>query len=410
MRGESSGKGPHVLLIHQLFVTGDEAGGTRHFELSKSLIDEGYTVSVVSSPVSYLSGQRAASIDPDLPDGMSLTRCPVYSPKGGSFFGRVLSFLSFMVLSLFAGLRVRNVDVVWGTTPPIFQAPTAWLIARLKRVPFVLEVRDLWPDFAVELGVLKNPILIRIAKALERFLYRSADLLVVNSPGFVEHICREGGHRERIILVANGVDPAGFDPEADGSHVREEFGLGDRFVSLYAGAHGIPNDLEVVLRAAREAEAEDGVFLFVGAGRDYERLQGLAAEWALGNVIFAGVRPKSEMRDYLAAADVCIAILQPLPLFNTTYPNKVFDYMAAGRPVVLAIDGVIRAVVEEAGAGTYVAPGDPEALLQAVRAYRLSPELAQRHGSSGRTAAVHRFHRALQAQHLEEALSDLIAP
>ena len=401
-----SGSGRHILLVHQLFVAGDQAGGTRHFELARELGGEGDRVTVVTSPVSYLSG-KPKPIATDLPAGLRIRRASLLLGGSGGFVARVISFLSFMVSSFWTGLRVRDVDLVWGTTPPIFQAPTAWLLARMKGVPFVLEVRDLWPDFAVELGVLKSPVLIRMAKGLERFLYEKADLILVNSPGFEEHVRREGG--KNVVLVANGVDPTQFAPEDDGAAVRAERGWGERFVSLYAGAHGIPNDLDVVLDAAAAAEDDDGLFAFVGAGREVERLRQRADELGLRNVEFVGARPKSEMAGFLAAADVCIAILQPLPLFRTTYPNKVFDYMAAGRPVVLAIDGVIRRVVDEANGGTFVLPGDADALLAAIRAYRLDPDLRREHGQAGRSAVLGSFTRAKQAQALRQSFLELLA-
>ena len=346
----------HVLLIHQLFATGDEAGGTRHFEIVRRWVAAGDQVTVATSPENYLT--NASTPPPEgLPAGLKVVRVGAasgWASAGHAFAARVAVFLRFAVAALRAGLRVRDVDAVWGTTPPIFQAPTAWAVARLKGVPFVLEVRDLWPDFAVGLGILRNRAAIRAAKALERFLYRRADLVVVNSPGFVEHVRREGGVDP--VVVSNGVDPAPFiatGAAGDRARVRRELGWEGRFATLYAGAHGIPNDLEVVLRAAKLAQAarqERILFVFVGSGRDLPRLRRLAEEWKLANVQFLGPRPKSEMPSILAAADCCIAILKPIPMFTTTYPNKVFDYMAAGRPVVLAIDGAIREVVEGAGA------------------------------------------------------------
>lgn len=439
-----------MLLIHQLFATGDEAGGTRHFEIARRWGAAGDRTTVVTSPENYLTG--ASTPRPEgLPAGLTVVRTGAggglaargvaaggaWTPSRGSelgeaappdpaadrgFAARVAGFLRFALAAFRAGLRVRGVDVVWGTTPPIFQAPTAWAVARLKRVPFVLEVRDLWPDFAVGLGVLRNGVAIRAAKALERFLYRRADLVVVNSPGFVEHVRREGG-REPVV-VPNGVDPAPF-LAADRRAWRRKLGWESAFVTLYAGAHGVPNDLEVVLRAAAQAAQEQAaqeqaavqpqpaspdpiLFAFVGSGRDLPRLRRLAEQWKLANVQFLGPRPKSEMPGILAAADCCIAILKPIPMFTTTYPNKVFDYMAAGRPVVLAIDGAIREVVDEATAGTFVRPGEPTALLEAVRSYRADPARAGRDGAAGRAAVTARYHRDGQAARLREAMAALL--
>ena len=404
----------HVLLIHQLFATGDEAGGTRHFEIARRWTEAGDQVTVVTSPANYLTG--APTPPPDrLPAGLTVVRTGLGASASAagrsgrrSVAARVAGFLRFAFAAGRAGLFVRGVDAVWGTTPPIFQAPAAWAVARLKGVPFLLEVRDLWPDFAVALGVVRNRSAIRAAKALERFLYRRADLVVVNSPGFVDHVRREGGGEP--LVVPNGVDTAPF-LAADRPAWRRQLGWEGKFVTLYAGAHGVPNDLEVVLRAAklRAARVEPGreLFAFVGSGREMPRLQRLAESWKLANVQFLGPRPKAEMPGILAAADCCVAILKPIPIFTTTYPNKVFDYMAAGRPVVLAIDGAIRKVVEAAGAGLFAQPGDPAALLEAVRAYRTDPARRARDGAAGRAAAA-RFDRQGQAARLREAVAGLV--
>lgn len=405
----------HVLLIHQLFATGSEAGGTRHWELASRLAAQGDRVTVVAGASNYMSGAPApadrapaAGSGAEPPSGLEVIRpwTPVFaSGLRSSFAGRVVAFVVFAASSFFAGLRVRGVDVVWGTTPPIFQAPAAWLLARMKGAPFVLEVRDLWPDFAVALGVLRNRAAVRAAKALERFLYRRAAVVVINSPGFEDHVRAEGGRE--VALVANGADPAPFlRTDRERPAWRRRLGWEDRFVVLYAGAHGVPNDLEVVLDAAAAAGRGDELFAFAGAGRDSDRLQRLARKRRLENVRFLGPRPKSEMPGLLTAADACVAILKPLPQFATTYPNKVFDYMAAGRPVLLAIDGVIRKVVEDAGAGVFVPPGDSGALLEAVRAYRRDPERARREGEAGRAAVAARFHRDEQAERLRSVFRD----
>lgn len=400
----------HVLLVHQLFALGSEAGGTRHVELAAQLAARGERVTAVTSTRSYLTGERlGASGERTSPrSGLEVIRAGAVG-GGSGFLGRVASFVSFAASSFAAGLRVPDVDVIWGTSPPLFQAQTAWQIAAARRVPFVLEIRDLWPDFAVELGVLRNPALIAAARALERFLYRRADRVVVNSPGFVEHVIARGAARERVAVIPNGVDVAPFDPERRGEAFRAEVGAGPETVLVvYAGAHGVPNDLDVVLAAADRLRDEPRVrFALVGGGRDRDRLIARARQLALPNLTFAGAVPKDRMPEVLAAADVCVAILKPLPMFTTTYPNKVFDYMAAGRPVVLAIDGVVRRVVDEAQAGTWVPPGDAAALAAAVLRYARDPELRARQGRSARAFVEARFRRELQGEALHALFRDV---
>jgi glycosyltransferase involved in cell wall biosynthesis len=396
----------HVLLIHQAYTALDEPGGTRHHELARYLVEKGHRVTVIASPVSYLTGAKHG-VERQEQDGITILRTYTYPALHRSFFHRVFSFVSFMLSSFWAGLRVKQVDVVWGTSPPIFQAATAWALARLKGVPFLFEVRDLWPDFAIAVGVLRNPILIRLSKWLERFLYRRAAQVMVNSPGFIPHVTTHGA--SQTVLVPNGADPRMFDPGLSGDVFRQEYGLQGKFVALYAGAHGMSNDLDVVLEAARLLQDRPEVaFVLLGDGKDKPKLMERARQMDLNNLHFLPPVPKLEMPQALAAADACIAILKAIPLYATVYPNKVFDYMAAGRPVILAIDGVIRQVVESVRAGIAVPPGDAQAMAQAIRQLADEPEHGRLMGQRGRQYVESNFDRARLADDLEQVLKNLV--
>jgi len=311
-----------------------------------------------------------------------------------------------MVSSFATGLRVRDVDLVWGTSPPIFQGVTAWALARLKRAPFLFEVRDLWPAFAIQVGVLRNGLLIRASRWLERFLYRRADTVMVNSPGFIEHVKRRGARR--VELVPNGADPRMFDPGDAGLEFRRLHDLEGRFVALYAGAHGLSNDLGVLLEAAALLRDDPQIVLaLLGAGKEKQALIDRAEAEGLDNVRFLPPLSKAGMPAALAAADACIAILKPIPLYATVYPNKVFDYMAAGRPVLLAIDGVIREVVEQARAGVFVPPGDPQAMAQTVRRLKDDPDVRAEMGARGRAYVEEHFDRAELTEQLAELMEKM---
>jgi glycosyltransferase involved in cell wall biosynthesis len=393
----------HILLIHQAFAALDQPGGTRHHELARFLAEKGNTTTVITSRISYLTGgeQTSRLTKEQFSSGGSIDirYVPSLSSLHASFFRRLLNFFSFMVFSFLSGGGIKHVDLVWGTSPPIFQGVSAFLLARLKRVPFLFEVRDLWPAFAVAVGVLKNPLLIKMSNWLERFLYRHADAVVVNSPGFIKHVEERGG--SPVYLVPNGVDPLMFQEAGAQGELRLSSGLEDRFVVMYAGAHGLSNDLGVVLRAAKLLESEpEIVFVLVGDGKEKPALEEFALKRKIGNVQFHEPVAKSAIPGVFSNADACLAILKPIEMYKTVYPNKVFDYMAAAKPVLLAIDGAIRQVVEDANAGVFVPPGDPQALANAVQELAFSPERAQEMGVNGRQYVVERFDRQRLADEL----------
>ena len=397
-----------IILLHQAFVTITEAGGTRHHELARELVKLGHTVTIIASRVNYLTGKPVTdSVDAakelELEPGITLIRVYTYPALHKSFFHRVLSFFSFMISSFIAALGVRRVDLVWGTSPPIFQGFTAWLIARLKGAAFLFEVRDLWPAFAIAVGVLRNKLLIRLSLWLEHFLYSHADTVMVNSPGFIEHVQQRGARR--IELVPNGADAEMFAASEKHTDPIWQKKLAGKFICLYAGAHGLSNDLGVVLQAAAILKPhKDIAFVLIGDGKEKPALQMQAASLELKNVIFLPPVPKEDMASVFLAANACIAILKPLELYKTTYPNKVFDYMAAGRPVILAIDGVIREVVESAKAGVFTPPGDPQALAQTVLHLKSHPSQAARMGLNGKEYVNKHFNRAVLAKILNEVL------
>jgi glycosyltransferase involved in cell wall biosynthesis len=403
----------HILLIHQAFTALDEPGGTRHHELARYLAAHGHRVTIIASPVSYLTGKARTVRIPWVErhtDGELITILHTYTYPAlhRSFVHRMFSFFSFMLSSFVIGLRIKNVDLVWGTSPPIFQGTTAWALARIKRAPFLFEVRDLWPAFAVAVGVLRQPLLIRLSEWLEGFLYRHANLVMVNSPGFIEHVRSRGARK--IELVPNGAETSMFNPDDDGLQFRQTHGLEGKFVALYAGAHGMSNDLDVVLESAKILQPrKDILFILLGDGKEKPSLQARAADESLSNVCFLPPIPKLEMPAALAAADVCIAILKPIEMYKTTYPNKVFDYMAAGRPVVLAIDGVIRQVIEQAGGGIAVRPGDPIGLADAVRKLADDPKMGREMGRLGHNYVKAHFDRAVLADRLMILMQELVS-
>jgi glycosyltransferase involved in cell wall biosynthesis len=387
-----------ILLLNQAFVSPDEPGHTRHFELARFLQSRGHELVIVASDLNYQTGQRTVErrglYAEQVLDGVRILRSYIYPALHRSYFWRIISFLSFMFSSVWTALRVKGVDLVMGTTPPIFQAVSAWFVAWMRRRPFLLEVRDLWPEFAVGMGVLKNPSAIALARGLEKFLYARAAHILVNSPAYEEYMIGKGVPESVITCIPYGTDVDVFNPQVDGSSIRAELGLRDEFVVLYAGALGQANDIDTVLRAAERLKAERTIrIVLLGDGKERVRLQAEADRMKLSNVVFAGVRAKKVMPRVIASADVCLAILQDIPMFRTTYPNKVFDYMAAGRATVLVIDGLTRQLIEKSNGGVFVQPGDDGQLAEAILALSKDPQRVRQMGKNAREYLVKHLNR-----------------
>jgi glycosyltransferase involved in cell wall biosynthesis len=387
-----------ILLLNQAFVSPDEPGHTRHFEMAQYLRDHGHELVIVASDLNYQTGQRTVErhgvFTEQVIDGVRVLRSYIYPTLHRSYFWRIVSFFSFMFSSVWTALSVKDADLIMGTTPQIFQAVSAWFVAFVRNKPFLLEVRDLWPEFGISMGVITNPIVIALTRWLEKFLYARATHILVNSPAYKEYMVAKGVPASKITYIPYGTDVDMFNPNVDGLAVRKRLGLEDKFVVLYAGALGQANDIYTVLCAAKHLNDEDQIrFVFWGDGKERPNLQSEADRLELQNVIFAGVCPKKEMPFVIASSDVCLAILQNVPMFRTTYPNKVFDYMAAARATVLVIDGVIREVIESSKGGVFVEPANHELLAETILELSKDPQRVKQMGANARAYLVKNLDR-----------------
>ncbi len=384
-----------LLLIHQSFVTPEEGGGTRHYEMCKYLVHIGFEITVITSEINYLSGERR-NIKKEEREGIQIHYVKAYSEIKKNLINRVLNYFAFSFFSFKAGSKINDLDLVWGTSPPLFQAFSSFFLAKIKRTFFLFEVRDLWIDFAKELGIIKNPLIQKIFKWIEKFLYKKADEIMVNSPGFIPYI-EKYVDKSKIKVIPNGVSLSEFDKTDDRQifEYRKKYRLNDKFIVLYAGNIGIANDIENILEAASRTQKSYPriIFVFFGGGVNVQQYKQQAIDDHLTNVQFFPSQPKKEIPTLLKMADVCLATLKNIPLFNTTYPNKVFDYMAAERPVVLAIDGEIRKVVEKANSGIFVPPGNPDILADTVIKYYKNMDLRLQHGANGGNYVRQNFDR-----------------
>jgi glycosyltransferase involved in cell wall biosynthesis len=314
-----------------------------------------------------------------------------------------------MFSALWAGLfKVKGkYDVVVVTSPPLFVGIAGYLLSRFKRIPFVFEVRDLWPESAIDTGVLKNKLVIKMAYWVEDFIYRKASLINVLTPAFLNALRdKKKVPAEKLIFIPNAADFSLSDhllETFDRSAFRKQHNLDGKFVITYVGAHGVANHLEQILDAGKALEDTNVLFQLIGQGMEKARLQSLAQSLKVKNVRFLDAVPKQEVFKYILASEMGASVLKRVDTFKTVYSNKTFDYMACKKPILMAIDGVSRELVETAGAGCYVEPENTAAYNTTIREYLNEPERIVKEGESGFNYAKQHFDRQVLAdRYLDE--------
>lgn len=402
-----------ILYLSQYFPP--EAGATqnRALEMARGLARHGHEVTVLCEVPNHPRGVihdgfRLRRRIVRQVNGVEVRHLWVHTQPRKKFHGRMLFYLSFMTHAFLEGMRVRRVDLVYATSPPLFTAVAGALLGRFKRCPFVMEVRDFWPEAAVQLGELRNPRAIRWAERLERWCYAAAArIVVVTESGRRRLEQRYGGHPPAPVRVIPNAarDELLTLPRAPRSRRAAWHG---KFLVLYAGLMGIAQDLETLLRAARQLKREDFHFLLIGEGPVRDRIAGEIASQGLENVTLWHERPPEELREFYVQSDCAVVPLRRLPLFAGTVPSKLFDCLAAGLPVVLGVDGEARRLLEQSGGGLYVEPENPDALVDALRRLRSSPGEVAKMGTKGREFVARFYTRGRQADELSGELQTLV--
>lgn len=339
-------------------------------------------------------------------DGFRVLRTWVYATPNAGFVRRVLNHLSFAFSSLTAVRRMGPVDVIYVQSPPLFVGIAALMYRRLKGAPFVFNVSDIWPQSAIELGALRNPLAIRLAEMLERRIYRMAARITVPTTGIHRQLAARGIPAAKLVLLTNGVDVSAFQPAEPRRELAQQLGLDGASVFLYAGTHGLSQGLDVILEAAKITQDDRILYVLMGEGADKAALVEKARAQKIGNVLFLPNQPKAMMPALLNLAYASIVSLRRLDVFRSALPSKMFESMAVGKPLVAALWGEGAEMVETARCGLVVEPGDPRALRDAVERLATDPELARTFGRQGREYVVAHYDRDAIAERLRGLLHD----
>jgi colanic acid biosynthesis glycosyl transferase WcaI len=404
----------NILFISDNFPPESNAPASRLHEHARHWARAGHRVTVLTCAPNFPEGKVYAGYEnrwhqtQDV-DGIRVVRVKTYIAANEGFVGRTLDYLSFMAMSVVAGAFERRPDVLVATSPQFFAAVAGAGLGALRGVPFVFEVRDLWPASIVAVGAMRDGPIVRALERLELALYRRAAAVVVVTEAFRSDIAARGIERDKIHLVPNGADLGWCAPRPRDASLVAEYGLGADFVVGYIGTHGMAHGLERVLDAAEALRDVPGLkFLFAGAGAQRARLEQSVARRGLDNVRLVPRQPKQRMPALWSVCDVTLIPLRDDPVFASVIPSKLFEAMAHGVPIIISVpEGEATALVRETGAGLVVPPEDPAALsaaiLELMGARERLGELRAR-----ALAAAPRFSREHQAERMLEVLERVV--
>lgn len=407
----------HILFITDNFPPEVNAPASRTYEHCSEWVKAGHRVTVITGAPNFPKGKifpgyRNRIWQTELVSGIRVIRVWTYIAANEGVIKRTLDYLSFMLSSCVAALLVRRVDLVVGTSPQFFTVCAACTIGKLKRVPWVFELRDMWPDSIKAVGYLEKSHTLNVLEKMELFLYRNATLIIALTHSFKASLAERGISSEKIHVVTNGVDTGRFYPRKKDQELQNQLGLQDKFVAGYIGTHGLAHDLDTVLNGAKLLNRLPGGtrfhIIFLGDGAAKNSLQRRARIEGIQNIVFVDTVSKEQVVRYWTLLDAAIIHLKNDPLFKTVIPSKLFECMGMGIPVLHGVKGESADIVDREGVGIVFEPENPENFVSSLRRLADNPDLLAKLKCNGPVAAQ-RYDRsvlAIQMLRLLENLAD----
>jgi glycosyltransferase involved in cell wall biosynthesis len=405
-----------VLYFDPKFATPRRNAPTRAYSFARDLVEHGHEVSVIALDRRSMEPGRSAPtngrlFDREVVDGIQVVWARIPYAQRFSKWKRILSYGGYTLAATLAAARVPRPDVVYASSTPLTVGVNGLLVARARRAPFVFEIQDVWPDVPVALGFLTNQAEIAAAEWLERTLYARAARVVVCSESAGDLLVQKGVEREKIVLIPNLADVELFQTVEPNPGYFDDLGLRGKFVAVYTGAMGKANGIDQLVGAARalnERGEADVAIVALGNGSERQWLERQAE--ALPNLFVPAPVSRADVAGIVRAADATITLYAPYEILQTSSPNKFFDSLAAGKPVVVNTDGWLRRLAEENRVGLYTPSGDANALADALLELARRPDLAAELGDNGRALAEREFDRTLLAARLRATLEEVVTP
>jgi glycosyltransferase involved in cell wall biosynthesis len=413
-----------ILYVSQYFPPEMGAPAARAAELSRHWAAAGHQVTVLTGFPNHPTGivppeyrrQFRRLVAHERTGGANVVRTWLLPFPNRNAYKRMLNYSSFCASAATTGLFLPRPDVVIATSPQLLVALSGWWLARCKGVPFVFEVRDLWPESLAAVGMgSNNSLLHRALGKIAGFLYTRADRVVVVTPAFENYLVQHWRvPREKISVIENGVETRMFAPDSSTAELatglRRDLSLEGKFVVSYIGTMGMAHGLETIIAAATQLRDTDPeiAFLMLGAGADKDRIAALARERGLDNMRFVDQQPREKIPAYICASDVCLVLLKKTDLFKTVIPTKMLEFMSCARPVILGVDGQARSILEEARGGLVIEPENSDALVNAIRRLAADRKMDRELGANGRDYVVRNFSRQQTATKYIRVLERLL--
>ena len=392
-----------ILFLSHYFPPEINAPASRTFEHCREWVKAGHEVTVVTCAPNHprgkvYDGYRNRLFQRERREGIEIIRLWTFLSANEGFVLRTLNYVSFMLACILVAPLLPKTDVVITTSPQFFNGLAGYFVSRAKRSPWVLEIRDLWPESILAVGAIRNKLLIKVLRWLEHFAYRKADRIVPVTDAFAAYMQDSGVPAEKIVVIKNGVELGLFQRDTSGEAMRARLGLEGKTVAAYFGTHGMAHHLETVLEAAQILAKDPRiVFVLVGDGAERSRLLELKNQQGLSNVLMLDQQPKEAMPELWATADISLVLLRKTDLFKTVIPSKIFEAMGMATPIILGVEGECRELVLEAGAGLTIEPESAVELAAAVRRLADHPDEAKAFGQQGYDYVCVNFDRRVLA-------------
>jgi glycosyltransferase involved in cell wall biosynthesis len=407
----------NILFLSHYFPPEGNAPATRVFELCRRWAKAGHCVTVITGVPNVPDGKvydgyRNRLWQREEMDGIRVIRVWTYLAPNKGTARRIANYVSFMVAAAIAGCFTRRPEIIIATSPQFFCGWAGAILSKLRRRPFILEIRDIWPESIRVVGAMRSRGLLSLLEWLEKRLYAASDHIVTVGEGYRKQLCERGVPALNISVVMNGVDRESYATPPEGAKVRQKFGLDSKFVCSYIGTVGMACGLQVVLRAAaklKDRESDQIRFLIVGDGALLQMLREEAQRAGLSNVIFTGRQAKESMPEFLAASDSCLVHLKKQALFASVMPSKIFEALAMRRPVILGVEGFAADFIRKSGGGLCIEPENEDQLLLAAERLQTDPALAQSLGRAGCDFVLKHFDRDVLAKDYLKVIEQVIA-